>query len=205
MQSPVECRRRPLAGVRIGRMIDTKHPGRVTSAFEIGRKPILVLIYRGPWSRRVSRIRPNGRAAGRRAFFDRTRMSCRKTPRNPWTRRNAPGATDGVCFLLVIFSLHKQRKVTRSRQRAKPRANDRPFRQPSQQMDSNQSLAGPLPAARDDIRHSKCPQPWHSANTSVRNARFGSGHPCKPSGSRWPICQYGTDSPTVTDITQAAG
>jgi hypothetical protein len=32
-----------------------------------------------------------------------------------------PGATDGVCFLLVTSSLYKQRKVTRSRQRAKPK------------------------------------------------------------------------------------
>ena len=58
-------------------------------------------------------------------------MCCRKTPRNPRTRRVAPGATDGVCFLLVIFSLHKQRKVTRSRQRAKPRPSGKPCRQPS--------------------------------------------------------------------------
>ena len=92
---------------------------------------VLILIYRGPWARRGSRIRPAGRAAGRRAFFDSTGMCCRKTPRNPRTRRVAPGATDGVCFLLVIFSLHKQRKVTRSRQRAKPRPSGKPCRQPS--------------------------------------------------------------------------
>jgi hypothetical protein len=30
----------------------------------------LILIYRGPWLRRDSRIRPEGRAAGCRAFFD---------------------------------------------------------------------------------------------------------------------------------------
>ena len=115
---------------------------------------VLILIYRGPWLRRDSRIRPEepapylirGRATGSRAFFDSTRMYCRKTPRSPRTRRAAPGATDGgegmrlrgtaarmserpcaarmgrKCFLLVTFSLHKQRKVTRSRQRAKPKA-----------------------------------------------------------------------------------
>ncbi len=90
--------------------------------------PVLVLICRGPWLRRDSRIRPGGRAAGRRAFFDKTGMSCRKTPRNPRTRRKAPGATDGVCFLWATLSLHKQRKVARSRQRAKQEAERKAIR-----------------------------------------------------------------------------
>jgi hypothetical protein len=92
------------------------------------RQPALVLIsiYRGPWLRRASRIRPAGRAAGRRAFFDKTGTSCRKTPRSPWTWRAASGATDGVCFLWATLSLHKQRKVARSRQRAKHRLGGTP-------------------------------------------------------------------------------
>jgi hypothetical protein len=54
-------------------------------------------------------------------------MYCRKTPRITRTRRAAPGATDGVCFLLVTFSFHKKRKVTRSRQRAKQKADRKDF------------------------------------------------------------------------------
>jgi hypothetical protein len=44
---------------------------------------ILILIYRGPWLRRDSRIRPAGRAAGRRAFFDQHTDVLSKIPAKP--------------------------------------------------------------------------------------------------------------------------
>jgi hypothetical protein len=40
----------------------------------------LILIYRGPWLRRDSRIRPVGRAAGCRAFFDQHKDVLSKNP-----------------------------------------------------------------------------------------------------------------------------
>jgi hypothetical protein len=46
-------------------------------------EPVLVLTGRGPWSRRASRIRPEGRAAGRRAFFDQHRDVLSKNPAEP--------------------------------------------------------------------------------------------------------------------------
>jgi len=44
---------------------------------------VLVLIFRGPWSRRASRIRPAGRAAGGRAFFDQHTDVLSKNPAKP--------------------------------------------------------------------------------------------------------------------------
>jgi hypothetical protein len=44
---------------------------------------ILILIYRGPWLRRDSRIRPAGRAAGCRAFFDQHKDVLSKNPAKP--------------------------------------------------------------------------------------------------------------------------
>jgi hypothetical protein len=41
---------------------------------------VLILIYRGPWLRRDSRIRPVGRAAGCRAFFDQHKDVLSKNP-----------------------------------------------------------------------------------------------------------------------------
>ena len=56
-----------------------------------------------------------GRRAGRTSFFDDTWMYRRKIPAAEWTRvAQRRGRGGRVCFLLVIFSLHKQRKVTRS-------------------------------------------------------------------------------------------
>ena len=49
------------------------------------------------------------------SFFDETGTSRRKIPAAEWTRgAQRRGRGGRVCFLLVIFSLHKQRKVTRS-------------------------------------------------------------------------------------------
>ena len=46
-------------------------------------EPRLILIYRGPWARRGSRIRPEGRAARRRAFFDQHTDVLSKNPAKP--------------------------------------------------------------------------------------------------------------------------
>jgi hypothetical protein len=43
---------------------------------------VLILIYRGPWLRRDSRIRPEGRATGSRAFFDQHMDVLSKNPAN---------------------------------------------------------------------------------------------------------------------------
>jgi hypothetical protein len=43
----------------------------------------MVLTCRGPWSRRASRIRPEGRAAGGRAFFDQHTDVLSKNPAKP--------------------------------------------------------------------------------------------------------------------------
>ena len=46
-------------------------------------KPPLILICRVPWARRGSRIRPEGRAARRRAFFDQHTDVLSKNPAKP--------------------------------------------------------------------------------------------------------------------------
>ena len=46
-------------------------------------EPLLTLMYRGPWARRGSRIRLEGRAAGRRAFFDQHTDVLSKNPAKP--------------------------------------------------------------------------------------------------------------------------
>src|SRR5690606_33268438 len=68
---------------------------------------------------------PKGDVHGCASFFATTGMSCRKIPPVEWTRHTqCAGRVGRVCLtshsaveqalLLVTFSLHKQRKVTRS-------------------------------------------------------------------------------------------
>jgi len=66
--------------------------------------------------RRSRRTRPRrGGVHGCTSFFDDTGMYRRKIPAAEWTRgAQRRGRGGRVCFLLVSFSLHKQRKVTRS-------------------------------------------------------------------------------------------
>ena len=66
--------------------------------------------------RRSRRTRPRrGGVHGCTSFFDETGMSRRKIPAAQWTRgAQRRGRGGRACFLLVSFSLHEQRKVTRS-------------------------------------------------------------------------------------------
>ena len=67
-----------------------------------------------PSERQVSRIRPAGRTAGCRAFFDGPWTALRKTPRDLRTRRGAPGATMGCPFFWFLFFGHAKKRNPRA-------------------------------------------------------------------------------------------
>jgi hypothetical protein len=74
---------------------------------------ILILIYWAPWARRGSRIRPEGRAAGRRAFFDQYRDVLSKNPAKPANPARCAGR-DRRGVLSFGYSFFAQAKKSNS-------------------------------------------------------------------------------------------
>ena len=71
-------------------------------------------LFDGPPERRDSRIRPAGRAAGGRAFFDGTGMCLRKTSARHANPAQSAGRDDGLCFLLPTFLCTSKEKYGRA-------------------------------------------------------------------------------------------
>jgi hypothetical protein len=109
---------------------------------------VLILIYRGPWLRRDSRIRPAGRAAGRRAFFDQHRDVLSKNPAKPVDPARSAGRNRrGV--LSLGHSFFAQAKKGGSLATASETQDVRKILPTA----FKKQKTGPSPSARDDNLH----------------------------------------------------